>query len=95
MTFAYQSENGDPVSFPFWFVKVNICCAHINVVYFILDVKSIQWCIQYTKGTPPGEKMFSFGHCPEKGGEAPARIKKKHNIYVELQDQWNGPYFFS
>ena len=27
------------------------------------------------------KKMFSFGHCPNGGGEGPARIKK-HNIYI-------------
>ena len=38
-----------------------------------------------SKGTPHREKMFSFGHCPnEEGGEAPARIKKKHNIYINF-----------
>ena len=29
------------------------------------------------------KKMFSFGHCPNEGGGAPARIKK-YNIYIYI-----------
>ena len=60
----------------------------------ITYITSSTWMRLDTKGTLDefgirehltGKKMFSFGHCPnEGGGEAPARIKKKHNIYIHF-----------
>ena len=49
----------------------------------------------------PKKKMFTFGHCPNEGGEALARIKK-YNIYsfltaekdVQVARNGGGTFFF-
>ena len=42
--------------------------------YCIAIVGWIGTNMKPTLGRPPAKKMFSFGHCLKRGGEAPARI---------------------
>ena len=41
-----------------------------------IDKENIDNCLALMEGTrkgsPPVKKMFSFGHCPNEGGEGPA-----------------------
>ena len=54
----------------------------LKVWLFALRFRSVPSCPPFAlREHLPGKKMFSFGHCPNEGGEGLARIKK-YTLYI-------------